>query len=171
MGISSCAVPLTPALFKGQLDFPSKLLFAKWVSILESLKCSIWHIIKCELFSPLHRAENLLFTWERVQHFDLCYLVGGWSEDSSGLLQAPGPFLLAQTWSIAERFSVCLRPAPLPFFLLPSPQLSRPPGPASSTASQSIPLPVTSNLTSATTMTIQWEFGPLKDNNIFLLQI
>lgn len=107
---------LNPSIVQGQLDFPSKPLFAMWVSILESLKCSIWHIIKCELFSPLHGADNLLFTWAGVWHFDLCYLVGGWSEDTSGLLQAPGPFLPAQTWSIAERFSVCLGPAPLPFF-------------------------------------------------------
>lgn len=171
MGISDCAVPLTTALFKGQLDFPSKLLFAKWVSVLESLERSIWHIIKCELFSPLHGADNLLFTWERVRHFDLCYLVGGWSEDSSGLLQVPGPFLLGQTWSIAERFSVCLGPDPLPFFLLPSPQLSRPPGPASSTASWSIPLSVTSNLTSATTMTIHENLVPWKVTMSFLLQI
>lgn len=28
VGISDCAVPLAPTLFKGQLDFPSKLLFA-----------------------------------------------------------------------------------------------------------------------------------------------
>lgn len=59
------------------------------------------------------------------------------------------------------RGSLCALDLPLYlFFLLPSLQLSRPPGPASAAASQSIPLSVTSNLTSATTMTIHENLVP-----------